>query len=102
MLFSVSMFPIGRGDSLADPVAEVVDEIDRAGLRYQVTAMDTQVEGEWDEVMPVIRAAQRRLLEEYPRVFISLTVDEHKGSSEDRLHGAVDDVGQVLGRSISR
>lgn len=67
MLFSISMFPIGQGDSLADPVAEVVDDIDRAGFAYQVTSMDTQVEGEWDEVMPVIRKAQMRLLEEYPR-----------------------------------
>lgn len=102
MLFSISMFPIGQGDSLADPVAEVVDDIDRAGFAYQVTSMDTQVEGEWDEVMPVIRKAQMRLLEEYPRVFLTIAVDEHRGARSGRLRESVDDVSEELGRAISR
>ena len=63
MLFSLSMFPIGSGDSLVDPVAEVIDEIDRAGLRYRVTGADTVIEGEWDEVVPVIRRAEQRCAE---------------------------------------
>lgn len=102
MLFSVSMFPIGEGESIAHPVAEVVEEVDRAGLSYQVTAMDTLVEGEWDEVVPVIRAAQERLLEEYPRVFLTLSVDEHRGAPSDRLSASVDDIDEELGRSVSR
>lgn len=32
MLFTLTMFPVGTGPSLRKPVAEVVDEIDRAGL----------------------------------------------------------------------
>jgi len=102
MLFSVSMFPIGGGDALAHPVAEIIDEIDRSGLPYQVTSMDTQIEGGWDQVIPVIRRAQERLLEEYSRVFLTITVDEHRGVPAGRLTEAVDDVGEELGRSISR
>jgi len=29
MLFSLAMFPVGGGDSLVEPVSEVIDEIDR-------------------------------------------------------------------------
>jgi uncharacterized protein (TIGR00106 family) len=101
MLFSLSMFPVGASDSLVDPVAEVVDEIDRAGLRYDLTGADTVIEGEWDEVMPVIRRAEQRLRERHDRVYMVLTVDDHKGAT-NRLRGAVEDVERKLGRSLSR
>lgn len=101
MLFSLSMFPVGSGDSLAEPVADVVDEIDRAGLRYKLTGADTVIEGEWDEVMPVIRRAEERLRERHDRVFMVLTVDDHAGAN-DRLTGAVEDVENKLGRSVSQ
>src|SRR5690606_2336364 len=99
MLFSLSMFPIGSGDSIADPVSEVIDEIDSAGLDYEVTGADTVIEGDWDEVMPVIARARERLRSSHDRVFMVLTVDDHAGSS-DRLQGAVDDVQERLGRPL--
>lgn len=99
MLFSVSMFPIGSGDSLAHPVAEVIDEIDKAGLSYQVSAMDTIIEGEWNDVMPVIRRAHRHLAEENDRVYLTIAIDDHK-HAEHRLTGAVQDVEEELGRPV--
>jgi uncharacterized protein (TIGR00106 family) len=101
MLFSLSMFPIGSGDSLVDQVSEVVDEIDRAGLTYRVTGADTVIEGDWDDVMPVIREAERRLREKHDRVYMVLTVDDHAGA-RNRLEESPADVEQKLGRSISR
>ncbi|HEX7052031.1 MAG TPA: MTH1187 family thiamine-binding protein [Longimicrobiales bacterium] len=101
MLFSLSMFPIGSDDSLADPVSEVVDEIDRAGLDYRLTGADTVIEGEWDEVMPVVRRAEERLREKHDRVYMVLTMDDHKGRDR-RLEGAVEDVQRRLGREVSR
>ncbi|HEX6937874.1 MAG TPA: thiamine-binding protein [Longimicrobiales bacterium] len=101
MLFSLSMFPVGASDSLVNPVADVVDEIDRAGLAYRVTGADTVIEGEWDEVIPVIRRAEERLRDKHDRVYMVLTVDDHKGGT-NRLEGAVADIEKRLGRSISR
>jgi uncharacterized protein (TIGR00106 family) len=102
MLFSVSVVPVGKGDALAHPVAEVIEEIEQAGLSYQVTAMDTVIEGSWDEVVPVIRRAQQRLLEEYPRVLLTLTVDEHRGVPPGRLTASVDDIDRELGHDVAR
>lgn len=102
MLFSLSMFPIGQGHEIAHPVAEVVEEIEKAGLTHRVTAMDTQIEGEWEDVMPVIRRAQQRLLDEYPRVFLTLSVDEHTGVPPIRLQEAVHDIRQELAHDVSR
>lgn len=101
MLFSLSMFPIGSGDSLVDPVAEVVGEIDRAGLPYTVSGADTVIEGEWEEVIPVIHHAEQRLRSRHDRVYMVLTVDDHAGTS-DRLRGAVADVERKLGKSLPR
>ncbi|NIU35137.1 MAG: MTH1187 family thiamine-binding protein [Gemmatimonadetes bacterium] len=100
MLFSLSMFPVGTSDSLQEPVAVVIEEIDRAGLEYQTTGMNTVIEGEWDAVLPVIRAAHRKLAAEYDRVYLSLSVDDHPGS-ENRLTGAVEDVQRELGRPVA-
>jgi uncharacterized protein (TIGR00106 family) len=91
MLFSISMFPIGGGESILDPVATVVEEIDRSGLPYQVTAMDTVIEGEWDDVLPVLQRAHQRLRQQHERVFMTLSMDDHQGARE-RLRGAVAEV----------
>ncbi|HEX7089066.1 MAG TPA: MTH1187 family thiamine-binding protein [Longimicrobiales bacterium] len=101
MLFSLAMFPVGGGDSLVGPVSEVVEEIDRSGLQYEVTGMDTVIEGEWDDVMPVIRRAEQRLREKHDRVYMLLAVDDHEGST-NRLNEAVRDVERRLGKPVSR
>lgn len=100
MLFSLSMFPVGESDSLEEPVSAVVEEIDRAGLTYRTTGMNTVIEGEWDEVLPVIRAAHEKLRREYDRVYLTLAVDDH-GGGEDRITGAVEDVERELGRPVA-
>jgi uncharacterized protein (TIGR00106 family) len=99
MLFGLTMFPIGEGQSVCRPVAEVIDEIARAGLPYEVTGMDTIVEGDWDRVMPVIHAAEERMRAQYGRVYMVLTVDDRPGAT-NRLRGAVEDVEQELGWSV--
>ena len=101
MLFSLAMFPVGGGDSLVEPVSEVIDEIDRSGLPYEVTGMDTVIEGEWDEVMPVIKRAEERLRQKHDRVYMLLAVDDHKGAT-NRLNQAVGDVEKRLGKPVSR
>lgn len=100
MLFNISMFPIGSGDNLSHSVAQVVDEIDQADLDYQLSAMSTVVEGDWDDVMPVIRRAYERMVAANDRVYLTIAVDEHnKGTS--RLHGAVEDIDRELGRIVA-
>lgn len=49
----------------------------------------------------VIRRAQKRLLECYDHVFLTIAVDEHKGRRQ-RLRKSVDDVARVLGREVPR
>jgi uncharacterized protein YqgV (UPF0045/DUF77 family) len=83
------------------PVAEIVEAIAEAGLPYQVTALETLVEGEWAEVMPVIHKAYQHVLHRYDRVFLELRIDEHRGE-KSRMRAAVDDVDRALGHLVAR
>ena len=49
MLASFSIAPVGVGEALSKHVAEIVDIIDKSGLKYKLGAMQTTVEGD-DEV----------------------------------------------------
>jgi uncharacterized protein YqgV (UPF0045/DUF77 family) len=51
--------------------------------------------------MPVIRRAGERLRQDHDRVFMVMTIDDHKGS-KNRLESSVRDLEEELGRSLSR
>ncbi|HUX34983.1 MAG TPA: MTH1187 family thiamine-binding protein [Gemmatimonadaceae bacterium] len=99
MIFSLTMFPVGDGASLHKPISDVIETLDRADLHYEVSASDTVIEGDWDEVMPVIRDAERRLRAEHGRVFTVLTIDDRVGA-ENRLHEAVEEVEHTLHHAV--
>ena len=56
-----AIVPIGVGVSLSPYVAECEKIIRASGLKYELHANGTNIEGEWDEVAAVIRACHERL-----------------------------------------
>lgn len=82
MLVSFRIAPIGAGIHQGDPVAEAVEIVDESGLDYQVTAMDTLVEGEWEEVMPVIRRCVEAVQEHSERVACDVRIEAWKGQQD--------------------
>jgi uncharacterized protein (TIGR00106 family) len=71
--------PLGVGDSVGDLVAEAVKVVRASGLPNRTDAMFTTVEGEWDEVMAVIKQAVDVVAEKAPRVSLSLKADVRPG-----------------------
>ena len=59
----VSIIPIGAGVSLSPYVAECERILRRAGIRADLHAHGTNVEGEWDEVMDAVREAMEKVHE---------------------------------------
>lgn len=55
MLVELSIVPTAGEKSTSDVLAEVLSEIHRSGLPYQLTPSATCIEGNWDEVMSVVR-----------------------------------------------
>ncbi len=101
VLAEFSMHPIGRGESLSAWVALAVDIVDRSGLPWRLTPMGTVIEGEWDEVMDVIRACWLALSADCDRVSVSIRVDARKGAI-GRLDAKIDAVESHLGRPVRR
>ena len=63
VLLEFSMYPMDKGESLSVFVSRSLDIIDRSGLSYQITPMGTIIEGEWNEVMQVVRQCHEKVRE---------------------------------------
>ena len=101
MVAEFSIMPIGKGEMLSGLVAEIVDIIDQSGLSYQLTAMGTIVEGNWDDVLGLIKRCPDKMRESSARVYTSITVDD-RNTGVSRLKGKVADVEHILGRGIRK
>lgn len=101
MIIEFSVVPVGRGDELAVPVARILDLVDKSGLPYQLTAMGTLVEGEWDEIMGLVRLCHEAIRGETVRVLTHIAIDDRPGAS-GRLAGKVRDVETTLGRPLKK
>ncbi len=101
MLVFFSIVPVGGASSLSNEVADAIRIVADSGLDYQVTAMGTLVEGEWDEVMGVIRRCFDALHEHADRVTCTVKIDDYRGRS-GRISGKVASVESVLGRELSK
>ncbi|MFD5321246.1 MTH1187 family thiamine-binding protein [Streptomyces sp. NPDC127098] len=57
MIVAFSVTPIGSAEDVGEDVAAAVRVVRESGLPHRTDAMFTSVEGEWDEVMAVVKAA---------------------------------------------
>lgn len=96
MIVAFSLSPSG-GDAVDDDggmskaVAAAVKVVNESGLPHQTTSMFTYLEGEWDEVMAVVRAATEAVGEHAPRVGLVLKADIRPGHT-DEMTGKVERV----------
>lgn len=95
-LVAVSIAPMGIGDELASEVAEVIKVIRASGLPNQTTSMFTEIEGDWDEVMKVVKDATMILAEKGIRTSIVIKADVRPGYT-NMMHAKVEKVNHILG-----
>ena len=84
MLFAFSVAPATTDDpsgSMSEAVAAAIRVVRDSGLPHETTSMFTTIEGEWDEVMPVIKQATDAVLAAAPRVSLVLKADLRPGRS---------------------
>lgn len=78
-LIAFSVAPFGAGEELSDAVAEVVQIIRNSGLKNRTYSMFTEIEGEWDEVMRVVKDATFVLAQKGLRTELVLKADIRPG-----------------------
>ncbi|MBS1126243.1 MAG: putative cytosolic protein [Nitrospirae bacterium] len=101
MLIEFSIVPIGTSSSLSARVAEVLDIVDSSGLPYKLTPMGTIVEGEWNELMRLVRECHRKMMKNEERVLTSILIDDRKGKT-GRMDRKIRSVEKRLGRSLKK
>jgi uncharacterized protein (TIGR00106 family) len=101
MLFFFSVAPMDRAEGMSELVAQSLDLIDKSGLPYKLGPMGTTVEGDWDEVMDLIKRCHMQMRAQSARVSTSIKIDDHVGAT-GRLAGKVAAVEMRLGRELSK
>ena len=97
MIAAFSISPTAGDDtgSVSEAVARAVRVVRESGLPCETNAMFTNVEGDWDEVMAVIKAAVEAVAEVSPRVGLVLKADIRPGF-EGQLTAKVERVEEAL------
>lgn len=96
MIVAFSVTPIGTSDaSVADHVADAVRVVRESGLPNRTDAMFTSIEGDWDEVMDVVKRAVDVVLAGTERVSLVLKADIRPGVT-GQLDAKVDAIEERL------
>jgi len=101
MLIELTVIPLRGGRHISDEVAEVVKLIDASGLPYQLTPSGTCIEGEWEEVMPLIQRCHIVVRSMSSHVVTLIKIEEEYGK-DNKLTTNIESVEQRIGRSVGR
>ena len=96
-----SIIPIGMGSSVGKNIAEVLKIVDASGLPYKLNPMGTVVEGEWDELMKLIKKCHKAVMKSGERVVTTISIDDRKGKP-DRIEGKVRSIEKRIGKSLKK
>ncbi|MGD1148895.1 MAG: MTH1187 family thiamine-binding protein [Thermoanaerobaculaceae bacterium] len=99
LLAEFSLTPLDKGPSVSPWVSRSLDIIDQAMVPYRLGPMGTCVEGEWDEVMAVVKVCFERMADDCERISISFKGDWRRGVS-GRLTAKIEKVEATLGRKL--
>jgi len=101
LLLEFSMTPLDKGESVSAYVSRSLDIIDKSGLDYRINPMGTVLEGEWDEVMEVVRACYEKMKSDCSRISVAMKIDYRHGRS-GRLRSKIESVEERLGRNLKK
>jgi uncharacterized protein (TIGR00106 family) len=101
MLAEFSIIPIGSGSSLGDRLAEVLRIVDASGIPYKINPMGTVVEGEWDEVIRLIRKCHNAVMKTGERAVTTISIDDRKGKP-NRIEQKVKSIERRIGKSLKK
>ncbi len=101
MLAEFSIIPIGKGESLGDQIAKGIKIVSESGLPFKANPMGTVIEGEWDEVMAVVKRCHYEIIKDCPRVLTTISIDERPGKP-NRIEEKLRSVERRLGKDIQK
>ena len=101
MLIEFSVIPIGIGESMGDQIAKVVKIVDESGLPYKANPMGTVIEGNWEDVLAIIKKCHQEVIKSSPRIITSISIDDRPGKP-NRITEKLKSVEKRLGKEIKK
>jgi len=101
VLLEFSMSPLDKGESVGAFVARSLDIIDRSGIPYRLNPMGTVLEGEWDQVMAVVKACYVAMRKDCKHISCSVKIDAREGQDK-RLESKIKSVEERVGRKLKK
>ena len=99
--FSVATTEVPNAQAeMSEALAAAIKIVRESGLPNETNAMFTLIEGEWDEVMSVVKRATEAVLAVSPRVGLVLKADIRPGYT-GQLRAKVESVARHLAESDS-
>lgn len=99
LLLEFSMYPTDKGESVSDYVKRNLEIIDESGLPYKLGPMGTCLEGEYDEVMAVVRRCHEAMSRDCGRIACQIKMDWRRGY-QGRLESKVATLKDKTGRDL--
>lgn len=99
VLLEFSMSPLGKGESVSPYVARSLEIIDQSGLDYRLNPMGTVLEGEWDQVLGVVRQCFEEMSKDCNRISVTIKIDYRKGA-KGRLVSKIESVERILKKQL--
>ena len=81
--------------SVSQAVAAAVEAVRESGLPHETTSMFTTLEGEWDEVMTVVKRCVDVVAERSPRISLVMKADIRPGYT-GQITAKVERVNEIL------
>lgn len=101
MLAELSITPLGRGTHLSTDLAEILKIIDDSEIRYVLTPSGTCLEGDWDQVMAVIKRCHDQARSVSQHVMTTVRIED-EADVNDKLVANVAAVEAAAGRRLRR
>lgn len=100
MTADLTILPVGGGAHLATMLADVLKEIRRQGVVYQLTGTTTCLEGTWEQITSVARACHEIGRKHAPHIVTMLRIeDDIEGSNN--LQAGIEAVESLAGEKFN-
>ena len=99
MLVELSVTMLGRGPHMSQDLAEILKIIDDSRLPYRLTPLGTCIEGNWDQLMDLVKKCHVRARSISPHVMTTVRIEDEEGAS-GKLSENVAAVERAAGRQL--
>jgi uncharacterized protein (TIGR00106 family) len=101
VMVEFSVVPLGAGASVSPVIARVLKIVMASGVPYKANPMGTVLEGEWGDVIGLVKKCHDEAMKDADRVVTSIKIDDYKGKG-GRLEKKLESVEQKLGMKLAR